>query len=599
LEGTEALENVKTNSVQGKSQNFLAENRLGSNLVFAAVILLALLLIIPPVVKTPFFSKGEAREALAGQAVFSQGEWILPRRYGEEIITKPPATYWMMAALASLTGSISEPVARGPSVIFCLVSLGALFSVCAKKTSKTHGIVSILLLLFSPFWLRSAITARVDMPLSGAFFCTLSFLYCWAESSTNKRVYLVLITLSLTVATLIKGPVAIVLSFSILFIYLCSQRVHVKENVLRSVKIIFPSVLCSSLWYLAALYQGGQEFLSTFLLENVSRLSGTMSSAGKQPHEHSVFYLWSTLFIGFAPFSLTIFFFPKDTFKSLCSTLASRKAKEVFTSLKGHVTNLPRFILFSGVVTFVFLVFFSIPASKRAEYLLPCYPFIACLAGYYILLHKEFFLPRFHSILKYINYLACILYLIGIVALLGGAAFSSLLGMSLPLPLKLLSAAAASAFHSSGGILVFAPLPSFACLYYLSNRLTHAQKTKGLILNYLLILITSFSFWAPAFAEQLSPRSFAATVRSTLPSVKNFYSIDYLYELNYYLDGQIQAIKVSQLIHTPNSFAVLRLKRLEELLNQAHAEGVTIKELLRSEKSMRKVKDKLVLVEIK
>ena len=75
---------------------------------FWFIALLSVLVVVPFLGETIFYSKGEPREAIVALSMLESGNWILPVNYGTDIAYKPPFFYWSIAAVSSLFGEVTE-----------------------------------------------------------------------------------------------------------------------------------------------------------------------------------------------------------------------------------------------------------------------------------------------------------------------------------------------------------------------------------------------------------------------------------------------------------------------------------------------------------
>ena len=132
-------------------------------IAFWFIALLSVLVLVPFLGETIFYSKGEPREAIVAYTMLESGNWILPMNYGVEIAYKPPFLYWTIAVISSVLGGVSEFSARMPSALAFLAMQLVFFSFVAKrKDVKTAFLTSILLL--SSFEVhRAAVACRLDM----------------------------------------------------------------------------------------------------------------------------------------------------------------------------------------------------------------------------------------------------------------------------------------------------------------------------------------------------------------------------------------------------------------------------------------------------
>ena len=73
-------------------------------IAFWFIALLSVLVLVPFLGETIFYSKGEPREAIVAYTMLESGNWILPMNYGVEIAYKPPFLYWTIAVISSVLG---------------------------------------------------------------------------------------------------------------------------------------------------------------------------------------------------------------------------------------------------------------------------------------------------------------------------------------------------------------------------------------------------------------------------------------------------------------------------------------------------------------
>lgn len=313
-----------------------------NNFIFLIVIFCFALI---PGLTGPFSSKGEPREALTAQSMLKTGNYILPKRYGDEIPTKPPLFHWMIVGTSKVTGELNEFSTRVPSLI-----LSGLLAIIFYRWIKDpkFGIPAICILATSFVWFRGSINGRIDMAL--AFFLVLSFLEIFKWVNNRCKSFPILLNLCMSFAILAKGPIGIVLPGMVLVAYQLMNKFTFRE-LLENFKLL-PSLLIPSLWYLEAYKIGGSEFINIVMNENVRRVTGDMVEYGS--HSHSILYLFATLLTGLLPWTSVVPF----TFKK---------------------TNFDLQLKFSILVCLCIFGFYCIPESKRDVYLLPMYPFIALI----------------------------------------------------------------------------------------------------------------------------------------------------------------------------------------------------------------------------
>lgn len=324
------------------------------------------LLTLPFIANKPFYSKGEPREALVAVGMIEQGNWILPTRYGDEIATKPPMVHWLMSVASLASGSVTEFTARLPSAVSSILICLLLFSFLTRYTTKDHAILSVVVLFGSIEWYRASLTARVDMTLSAFLVAALILFFEWLNSRKSKLLYS--ISMLLAAATLTKGPVALILPGGIFTLALLNQGINLKESTIVLLKVFLPAVVLASIWYILAYNKGGQAFLDVVINENFSRFNSTMED--DNPHTHPAMYLYATVLLGLLPW--TLFLLPIGFLK-----LNDLRKIKSFNLVRNWFSNLSHLNQYSLIVVASFLIFYSIPSSKRSVYLLPIYPFLA------------------------------------------------------------------------------------------------------------------------------------------------------------------------------------------------------------------------------
>ena len=103
-------------------------------IAFWFIALLSVLVLVPFLGETIFYSKGEPREAIVAYTMLESGNWILPMNYGVEIAYKPPFLYWTIAVISSILGGVSEFSARMPSALaFSCHAIGILQLRCQTE----------------------------------------------------------------------------------------------------------------------------------------------------------------------------------------------------------------------------------------------------------------------------------------------------------------------------------------------------------------------------------------------------------------------------------------------------------------------------------
>lgn len=338
-----------------------------------AIFLLAILISLTGTWDRDFSTRGEAREALVAQNMYASNNWILPSGYGGAVPSKPPAMHWGVVLVSKLVGDVTEFTARVPSLV-AMISFLLFFQYFLKeRVGKEEAFFSALILMTSFEWFRAGTSCRVDMILSAAFASGLLALYKWDERELIKIPWIAIVLF--TIATLCKGPVAIVLPGIIFSLYLLLRGYTFQRVVTSILKVFIPVFLCASIWYISAYVIEQERFLERVYYENIARFIGT---AEDEPHKHGILYLLGTVPIGLMPWTLL----------ALPLLLLNRVRSELINKTRNW-KRISRFDIYSIIVVSSCVIFFSVPSSKRSVYLLPIYPFLAYLLSKVLIVFNE------------------------------------------------------------------------------------------------------------------------------------------------------------------------------------------------------------------
>ena len=303
---------------------------------------------------TPFFDKGEPREALAVQDIVQRGEWLFPLKKATDIPSKPPLFHWSAAVSSLVTGRLDESTIRFPSAVYATLCVLLLYVFGRRLFGAEVALLGGAILATTIVYQNQAVSARVDMTLCFCATVSLALFYSLYRGFLTRPIWYYVFFAFVGISMLAKGPLGLLLPALVIAAFLALKRRW--DFVVRFA--FHPGVLLTVLlgagWYVIALMRGGEGFVDRQLLqENLERFFGGSG------HSHPFYYYIPYLFSQGLPWS---FFLPVvlwDSFK------------------KGIFSNDDT--LFLKVWFFVMFVFFSISAGKRPVYLLPLYPALSLL----------------------------------------------------------------------------------------------------------------------------------------------------------------------------------------------------------------------------
>jgi len=324
---------------------------------FAAILfgLLTLFVLFHNLGGPALFDPDEGRNAEIAREILVTGDWVTPY-YDFLPRLEKPAFYYALTALSYKLFGISETAARFPSAASAFAALLLVYFFTRRLLGAWPALWSGLVLLTCVEFSVFSRIVILDMTL--AFFITLAlsafYLASAAERGGKKRAYYFLMYAALGCATLVKGPIGVVIPGMIVAAYLAVRRkwsAPLEMELGWGLLIFFAIVAPWYAWaeirrpgYLA--YFLGQEHFARYLTPYYQRTKPW-------------YYFFVVLAGGFFPWT---FFLP---------SLARRLWKK-------SLDDFSLYLLLWAVVPFVF---FSFSRSKMAEYLLPVYPALAILAG--------------------------------------------------------------------------------------------------------------------------------------------------------------------------------------------------------------------------
>jgi 4-amino-4-deoxy-L-arabinose transferase-like glycosyltransferase len=548
------------------------------------IALLATLLIIPWLGLKQFHSRGEAREALVAQSMALSSNYILPESYSGLVPSKPPMLHWLINISAKVTGDLNEFAVRFP-VAFASIIFVFYFTLYLQSLGKNIYLIAPLILITSVQWFRHSNTSRVDMLLSVGSVIAILDLYKWRTINLCKGIPW-LSLFGLVTAVYSKGPVGLVLPMGVFSLWSLIEKDSIKKVFIRSVLISTPVILIGTIWYFLAYQQAGQAFIDKFWYENAQRLAGTMSD---EPHKGTIFYLYASIFWSMLPWSL---FWIQPIYLWLKS--ASRidalknKLRIIWSS-----SSFDRYLI---IWILIFVLFYSIPESKRDVYLLPIMPAISILISNYLLNSSAIKLKNIAYIFNFL-----LLFLIGVIVILTTLVIFAPNYHQLFLHVDKHFLPAIAYYISSHYWVLGVLAVVLAVAYRLFTLLDASAEQKlisKVIVQFILVLIIVQAIFTPAIGNSISYKNFAVESKDYVVNDQKLYSYnDAFYGLSFYLQkkfyeidaDQNQNIDIGKYYLFENNF---------DALQKALKAGQCLRTLMRSTKPMVDPKRFVLLLEV-
>lgn len=308
----------------------------------------------------------EGRWAEITREMLLTGDYFHPTINGEPYFDKPLVTYWFIAAIALISGTLNELVVRLPSAIAGVAAVWATLRLGRRLWSPAVGRIAAVMLMTSYGLISQSRVAAADTEnLATVMLATL-----WYWSRCDKLNFTTFMALYLTVfaGSLCKGPVAaVVTAIVILPDAIAGKRwkAFLRPASLFALAIglaiYFAPFIWSSKTNPASYHSSG---LALVWQENIQRFFSPFDhKAPIYTYIHSVPMLilpWAPLFIA--------------------AIIAGVK---YFARLDKNARWLIK------VIVLIF-VFFTLSGSRRSYYILPIIPFCTLLTAVILMRMTEF-----------------------------------------------------------------------------------------------------------------------------------------------------------------------------------------------------------------
>lgn len=300
----------------------------------------------------------EAKNAEAAREMLESGDWIIPRFNGELRYDKPPLHYYFFGLSYWLFDANPFAARVFPAVMGCLLAFSVFFKI-KSRLGENKAFWSTLLFISS---LHVQLQFKLSVPdpflicfLALSVFSFESFIKSGAQSKTDIRMTFIFLAL----ATLSKGPIALVLFTGSLIVYFLLVPLRYRIPVTKMFDPVAIAIFLALTlpWYGSVTWVTEGVWIQEFIFHhNLNRFSEPMEGHG------GPFYLtFLMVLIGFLPGSLFLF--------------------RVFKLKYKKIVRNPLLCL-SFIFSLVTLVFFSMSSTKLPNYAAPVFPFLAVIFSY-------------------------------------------------------------------------------------------------------------------------------------------------------------------------------------------------------------------------
>jgi 4-amino-4-deoxy-L-arabinose transferase-like glycosyltransferase len=305
----------------------------------------------------PLWDPDEGRHAEIARRLGDDGQWLVPRLYGEPYYDKPTAFYWLLRGSFAAFGT-SELTARLPSVLATLATLAILHRFARERFGRRAAAIAAAIYATSPLPVVLARYCNLDATLT--LFVTWASIewLVWLDGPRQRppwRAYL-----AMALGTMVKGPVAVLLP-GLTAMGAAIRRECLRELLARARPVHGALVIFALTFpWLAGTAVAEPDYLRTFLVDHNFRryLSNEFDHV-----RNSTFFVW-VLPALLLPWSLLV-------------PAMIHGGRDALPGASGSARGSADFLIWAGVV----VLFFSLGRAKLAPYVLPAVPPVALWLG--------------------------------------------------------------------------------------------------------------------------------------------------------------------------------------------------------------------------
>ncbi len=151
----------------------------------------------------------EGQRATPPVEMIRNGQYIIPTINDKDYLSKPPLIYWMIVAAYTVSGRITETVARTPAALCYILLVLSVYMASRREAGERAALWSALAVMASPYVVDRGRYAELDIPLTLATFLAIVAFRaaCHAETARRTAVWTVVSGVMLGAGVLLKGPV--------------------------------------------------------------------------------------------------------------------------------------------------------------------------------------------------------------------------------------------------------------------------------------------------------------------------------------------------------------------------------------------------------
>ena len=301
----------------------------------------------------------EARYAEIAREMLELGDWVTPHLNYVKYFEKPPLVYWLTSVNVALFGA-SEFVVRLWPALLGLLGIYMAYALSRSIYGTWSGYVAAAVLASTPLYFGMSQFLVLDMPLSSLMALGLGSFWFAYQSPEHRRRFVMLLYLATALGVLTKGPVAALLTGSIIALFVILRRDWTVLRWLASPAAIASFIVITVPWFVLV-SRRNPEFVNFFFIKQ--HLGRFLTP---DEHRQSIWFFVPIILVGMLPWTLLPLLAPDTLSRFTRRLLRTRVATGT---------------LFCAIWSGFVFAFFSASGSKLGTYILPMFCPLSVLAS--------------------------------------------------------------------------------------------------------------------------------------------------------------------------------------------------------------------------
>jgi 4-amino-4-deoxy-L-arabinose transferase-like glycosyltransferase len=295
----------------------------------------------------------EPRYAQVAREMLARHDWVTPVLYGHPWLEKPPLYYWSAMLSYKAAGGVTDTAARLPSAFLSCLFIIFIY-VWTRRFFRGMQLDAALITASAAIIIGFGRSASTDMPLAVMFTAAMLCWYGWYVSSARN--WLLAFYFFGGLATLAKGPVAVLLAGLIIVIFASLRRDA--RLVLRTLwPVGIALYLAVTLPWFIAVQRANPEFFRVFFLQhNLERFTSNIYH-----HPQPFWFYLPVALLALVPWTVFVVAAIVDAIRDWRFSVQQSPGREDFRAYLAIWFLLP-------------ILFFSLSHSKLPGYILPAIP---------------------------------------------------------------------------------------------------------------------------------------------------------------------------------------------------------------------------------